>query len=1130
MNDRTLINPSRNRQTVVNGSAGVLPDFTGRTINDTYIADRTFEESSGEAVLYLCHRKNCPEKEYVIKIYRRKEAVSPAVMENLIHISSPHIAAIVDYGIIDGYPYVILPFYRRGSLAGRIFSPDFIRRIIVPGISAGLRVLHENNIVHRDIKPSNLMLTDDGTSVVIIDFGISTVIGNEQITQLDTLDMSPVYSAPETFTSACIRESDYYSMGITLYETATGRVPFAGSNVRESAQLSLFSKISFPKDFPEDLKQLITALTFKDLSNRLEPANPHRRWTYREINRWLAGEKLPTPGEYRDYAQAGTAPEGNGLTVTGGTMTAAGHDIFPVPYRFNNKNILSLRELVYELGTTSEEGKKHLLRGYLTEFFRRTGNQEAASITEDAVEKQGGTVAYFEMIWRLQDNKYRFWWQNRCYDNLYSLASTILASPLFRIEIPELPDSETPGSGNIRNLTENDRYISKLLVKTAISFIKAGISKASSPVAATDNLNTGVLYALYNGIKDLKNYFSNLYDCLSFWLLHTSGDSSSPHDKKLLTLRKIKVLYHENNELFSKLETPAENSLDVLNNLQELKNFAGELAGILSGSRNVFSKTENKDNLHDDVLSGKNRIKDDTVHLKKDTGSSGSISSNLKRELPSISNVNRSYSVPEGFPYSFDSDTERTTDIPQEKELPDNIRDYLDGIYKNKLQQFVNIMLTLDDTEEYRKNFRKEELDSLRIYFQSRVRDINFSAVDLRNFTSEQLLRYGIYVINSERSLSYTGKLLVSTISYSFMEWVRTNRVKRINALIFEDAPGEFFARTPFKEIYFNIFLSSNITSLTYLFSGCEELIRAPYINTCFVTGMYGMFDGCTRLKEIPVYNTSRVNCMSFMFANCSSLTAIPSLRTSEVADMNGMFSGCLSLKEVPAMDTGRVNNMSDMFCDCRELTAIPFLDTGSVISMNGMLSGCSRLKNIPPLDTGKVRLMESLFAGCLSLKEIPFLKTGRVTDMNGMFSNCESLTAIPLLDTKGVTSMNCMFRGCTKLQDIPKFNTAGVTDMHGMFAGCTSLQSVPDLDTGNVTDMSRMFENCSSLTSVPLLNTSSVTSMDYMFRNCESLEKLPHFNVRRVTGMWQMLSGTGISSKPAFLSEIAVDITDIYD
>ena len=53
---------------------------------------------------------------------------------------------------------------------------------------------------------------------------------------------------------------------------------------------------------------------------------------------------------------------------------------------------------------------------------------------------------------------------------------------------------------------------------------------------------------------------------------------------------------------------------------------------------------------------------------------------------------------------------------------------------------------------------------------------------------------------------------------------------------------------------------------------------------------------------------------------------------------------------------------------------------------------------------------------------------------------------------------------------------------------------------------------------------------MDYMFRNCESLEKLPHFNVRRVTGMWQMLSGTGISSKPAFLSEIAVDITDIYD
>ncbi|MBQ1426702.1 MAG: protein kinase, partial [Succinivibrionaceae bacterium] len=67
------------------------------------------------------------------------------------------------------------PYFANGSLAGKTFSSDEIRDVIVPCVSSGLKYLHENGIVHKDIKPSNLMIADDGGKILIIDFGISSV-------------------------------------------------------------------------------------------------------------------------------------------------------------------------------------------------------------------------------------------------------------------------------------------------------------------------------------------------------------------------------------------------------------------------------------------------------------------------------------------------------------------------------------------------------------------------------------------------------------------------------------------------------------------------------------------------------------------------------------------------------------------------------------------------------------------------------------------------------------------------------------------------------------------------------------------------------------------------------------------
>ena len=91
-------------------------------------------------------------------------------------------------------------------------------RKIIPNINEGLHAIHEAGIIHKDLKPSNIMLNSDGETVSIIDFGISSIIADGNTVLVTKTGMTPEYSAPETFKNLFLRESDYYSFGITLFE------------------------------------------------------------------------------------------------------------------------------------------------------------------------------------------------------------------------------------------------------------------------------------------------------------------------------------------------------------------------------------------------------------------------------------------------------------------------------------------------------------------------------------------------------------------------------------------------------------------------------------------------------------------------------------------------------------------------------------------------------------------------------------------------------------------------------------------------------------------------------------------------------------------------------------------------
>jgi surface protein len=149
------------------------------------------------------------------------------------------------------------------------------------------------------------------------------------------------------------------------------------------------------------------------------------------------------------------------------------------------------------------------------------------------------------------------------------------------------------------------------------------------------------------------------------------------------------------------------------------------------------------------------------------------------------------------------------------------------------------------------------------------------------------------------------------------------------------------------------------------------------------------------------------------MFQNCSSLQSVPLFNTSSVTNMNQMFSGCISLQSVPLFNTISVTNMFRMFFDCISLQSVPLFDTSSVTNMNQMFQPCTSINEIPAFDTSSVTNMGNTFVNCVSLD-----RTDIVCPVSVNFNNCQlSRTELVnifnnLVDRTATTSANINISG----------------------------------------------------------------------------------------------------------------------
>ena len=410
--DITVQNPKLNNATVRNVVAEDFTNFSDGTILlDKYVVTDRLPVKSGEANIYVCEYDD---EEYIAKIYNRKDAVKSEIVEKLKALDSSYVAKIYDTGEYKGMSVTILPYYRLGSLQGKRFTLKQLKRMVIPGVNEALQSLHNIGILHKDLKPANIMMLSSGKGVALIDFGISSVMDSGASIIITQSGWTPGYFAPENRNGLYLEESDYYSFGITLYELFCGHMPYENLSETDRIRLIIAQKLPYPEDMPQELQDLITGLTYSDLTNRNDFSNPNRRWTYDEVKKWLAGEKQPIPG---------------GAPTTRIVEESTSKSFGNSSYKFDGKNYDDVSELVLALAANWSEGKKHLTRKFLSGFFTNRDNDLTNRCIDAEEEIQSGKdsdVAFWKLLYKLAPDIKEFFWKNKRYSSLQSFGQEML--------------------------------------------------------------------------------------------------------------------------------------------------------------------------------------------------------------------------------------------------------------------------------------------------------------------------------------------------------------------------------------------------------------------------------------------------------------------------------------------------------------------------------------------------------------------------------------------------------------------------------------------------------------------------------------------------------------------------------
>ena len=259
---------------------------TGVFINNRYeIIDKVGSGGMADVYKAKCHRLN---RFVAIKVLKAEFSNDAKFVEKFraeaqsaAGLSHPNIVNVYDVGEEEGMHYIVM------ELVEGITLKSFIERKgkldvkeavgIAVQIAQGMEAAHGNHIVHRDIKPQNIIISREG-KVKVTDFGIAKAVSSDTITS--NAMGSVHYLSPEQARGGFSDEkSDIYSLGVTLYEMLSGRVPFVGDNT-VSVALCHLQEDAIPL---RDLDRMIPVSLDRIVQKCMQKKPEHRYLTASEL-------------------------------------------------------------------------------------------------------------------------------------------------------------------------------------------------------------------------------------------------------------------------------------------------------------------------------------------------------------------------------------------------------------------------------------------------------------------------------------------------------------------------------------------------------------------------------------------------------------------------------------------------------------------------------------------------------------------------------------------------------------------------------------------------------------------------------------------------------------------------------
>jgi serine/threonine-protein kinase len=287
-----------------------------------------------------------------IKVLHSQYANDPDFLSRFEHeaqaaanLNHPNVVNVYDTGQDGLYYYIVMEYVDGLNLKTLINreAPLMVANAIAiaEAIASGLDAAHRVGMVHRDIKPQNILVKPDG-HVQITDFGIAKSHLSTAMTRTGITFGTADYISPEQAQGLdATPRSDIYSLGVTLYEMLTGRLPFTGDSAVSVAMQHVNTPVpplrQFNPQVPPNLEAIVARALSKDPEQRPSSAQEfaHMLRNYRNIASQatvVAQAPSPSPAQrYPSSAQPRSHYPHAGSGGSSNTSTTGGRSTIPAP-------------------------------------------------------------------------------------------------------------------------------------------------------------------------------------------------------------------------------------------------------------------------------------------------------------------------------------------------------------------------------------------------------------------------------------------------------------------------------------------------------------------------------------------------------------------------------------------------------------------------------------------------------------------------------------------------------------------------------------------------------------------------------------------------------------------------------